>query len=102
MNKIKLKLFINVLPDNDTIVCHGMDYSVTEKGKRPGQVNKLAIAIGSAKNPKPLVQPLDLNSIFVLSYMPLAPIARVYPTFRVVGHSSHYAHLVSALDQSLC
>ena len=44
MNKIKLKLFINVLPDDDTIACHGMDYSVTEKGKRPGQVNKLAIA----------------------------------------------------------
>ncbi|PTV48536.1 ATPase [Acinetobacter oleivorans] len=76
MNKIKLKLFINVLPDNDTIVCHGMDYSVTEKGKRPGQVNKLAIAIGSAKNPKPLVQPLDFNSIYKNKPIPAQTIAQ--------------------------
>ncbi len=49
MNKIKLKLFINVLPDNDAIPCHDMLYSVTEKGRRPGEANKLAIAIASTK-----------------------------------------------------
>ncbi|MDE4040090.1 ATPase [Acinetobacter pittii] len=64
MNKIKLKLFINVLPDNDAIACHGMLYSVTEKGRRPGEANKLAIAIASTKSPKPLVQPLDMKSIY--------------------------------------
>lgn len=68
MSKIKLKLFINVLPDDDTIPCHGMDYSVVEKGKRPGEINKLAIATAI---PKPLMQPLDTKSVF--QNKPIAP-----------------------------
>jgi len=68
MSKIRLKLFINVLPDDDTIPCHGMDYSVVEKGKRPGEINKLAIATTS---PKPVMQPLDTKSIF--QNKPIAP-----------------------------
>lgn len=34
MNKIKIRLYIKVLPDNDLIPCHGMEYSIVPKGKK--------------------------------------------------------------------
>ncbi|MCU4641226.1 ATPase [Acinetobacter courvalinii] len=70
MSKIKLKLFINVLPDDDTIPCLGMDYSVVEKGKGPDEPIKFPVQKKiDHKLPNPQ---LDMKSILGQKGKPIA------------------------------